>query len=96
MKKLLTLVSICLVLAVGTALAETLGSDQVVKTEIVGSDILSVQVFNLDYLAEATQEVIPDFKVPQETGKEMKGFKNKVYHPPTISKRNFDNKIRRL
>lgn len=95
MKKLLTLVSICLGLAVGTALAETLGSDQVVKTEI-GSDISTVPVFDLFYVAEATQEVVPDFEVPMLTGKEMEGFKNKVYHPPTINRRNSDNQIRRL
>lgn len=96
MKKLLTLVSICLGLAVGTALAGTLGSDQAVMTEIVGPDIAPVPVLDLFYYAEATLEVVPELVVPMLSGKEMPGFKNQVYHPPIIDRRNFSNQIRRL
>lgn len=96
MKRLLTLVSISLGLAIGTALAETWElKKEVVKTE-VGSDALSVAVFDLLYVADLTQERVPDFITPIQIGKESKGFKNKVYHPPLLSKRDLFSYSKRL
>ena len=97
MKLFLTLVSICLVLALGTALAEKVEfKKEVVKTEIA-SDALSVAVFDLCYIAEATREEVPEFKSPLHIGKEHKGFKTNVYHPPTLTpKRNLFSYSKRL
>jgi len=97
MKRLLTLVSICLGLALGTALAEKVEfKKEVVKTEI-GSDALSVMVFDLCYVAEVTQERVPGFKIPLQIGKEHKGFKTNVYHPPALTpERNLFSYSKRL
>lgn len=97
MKRLLTFVSLFLGLAIGTALAEMQELKQeVVKTEI-GSDSLSVLVFDLCYVAEVTQERVPEFKTPLQAGKEHKGFKTNVYHPPTLTpQRNLFSYSKRL
>jgi len=85
MKRFLTLVSICLGLALGTALAENAEfKKEVVKTELT-SDALSVLVFDLCYISEATLEEVPEFKTPLLAGKESKGYKLNVYHPPALT-----------
>lgn len=96
MNKFITLVAICMVLATATAFAATQKIDkQVVKTE-AQSDILSVKTFEVYYISEATLEVIPELICSLDVGKVEKGFKSKVYHPPSLINKNPDNLIRRL
>lgn len=85
-----------MVLATATAFAATQEFDkQVVKTE-APSDILSVKTFEMNYIAEATLEVIPELILVLDEGKVEKGFGSKVYHPPVLLKEKPDNLIRRL
>lgn len=67
-----------------TTLAATLGDDKsVVKTELGDSNALSVAMFSLDYISEATLEVIPEW-APRTIGKPTNGFPRSEFHPPTI------------
>lgn len=83
MKKLFTLVAICLTLAVATAFAETQKSEiGAVNTE--QSDhydaLLSVGC-PMFYVAVANGEVVPELH-PTEVGNVSEGFKGSVFRPP--------------
>lgn len=86
MKKLFTLVAICLTLAVATAFAETQKSEiGAVNTELSDhyDGLLPVGV-PMFYIAVANGEVVPDFH-PAKVGVTSKGFVGSVFHPPLNS-----------
>ncbi len=67
-----------------TLYAKTGIEKAVVKTEFASnSDAITMTVFDFGYIAEATQEAIPEMK-PTLIGITSEGFVSKVYHPPTI------------
>lgn len=74
---------VCLMAFVGTASAETQESHDTVKTEQVTPDALSVSIYSLDYISEATLEVIPNY-APKAIGKTTAGYKRSVIRPPGI------------
>ncbi len=88
MKRFTTLALLTVVLSFGVTLLSHASTDNVVKTEsVTHSDLLSVTVYESNYIAEATQEVIADY-TPNTIGKETDGYKSPVYHPPAFGNKN--------
>jgi len=82
-KHALILFALTLCLSI-TLHAKTGIEKDVVKTEFASnSDALTMNVFDFGYIAEETQEAIPEMK-PTLIGTISEGFVSKVYHPPTI------------
>lgn len=81
-----TLILFALTLCLSVTLHAKTGVEKdVVKTEAPSSisDAVLMNVFSYGYIAEATQEAIPEMK-PTLIGETSEGYVSKVYHPPVI------------
>lgn len=85
MKKIASLITICLALVIGITLAEIASdvnpSSVIAKTEL-SSDGLSLPIFDMAYIACATGETIPEFRDNMEVGSVSSGFTREVFKPP--------------
>lgn len=86
MKRFLTLSLFTLALCVGVTLLSHASIDKkVVKTELnTHYDSLVVMAFDLNYISEATLEVLAEW-TPKIIGKISEGVSSKVFRPPVIN-----------
>lgn len=85
-RSILTSLFVTVVLLSSVTLLSHASTDkEMVKTDLVDhNDSLAVMVFNLNYIAEPTLEVIPEW-TPAVIGKVSIGYKKTVFHPPAIN-----------
>lgn len=86
MKRFLAVITLLIVGTLFTSLVEMPEKKDAMKVEVsdatsVAIDALAVQSYDLQYVAEATTEVIRDF-VPKDIGVTSDAYAASILHPP--------------